>query len=131
MAEHPAPRSDNQPAPSNPQLSTSRQAERDPGAVLSAVRGCDAPGGADPLRNADHSAHGWQESLQIDRLKVEAGEAELLSQREGPKCFDTRPRLVIKLACPGLESRRDGIQSLNFQGMAGNTRLGRVATMAG
>lgn len=41
--------------------------------------------GADPLRQADHSAHGWQESLQIDRLKVEAGEAELLSQREGPK----------------------------------------------
>jgi len=56
--------------------------------------------GVDPLRQADHSAHGWQESLQIDRLKVEAGEAELLSQREGPKCFDTRPRLVIKLAAP-------------------------------
>jgi hypothetical protein len=26
-------------------------------------------------------------------------------------------KVVIKLACPGLERRRDGIQSLNFQGM--------------
>ena len=66
----------------------------------------------------------WKQVRLSCSLNVRAPSAGLSVLRHTAKVGDHTGR-------PGLERRRDGIQSLNFQGMAGNTRLRRVATMAG